>query len=110
MKSKNKVLRILALVAVVAISLTLLFGKKLGAFQHDHSAQSSAAASSSGERKILYWYDAINPQHTYNKPGKAPDGMDLVAEVRRRSACCGPSGHGECVQTGRGRAQDSLLV
>ena len=78
MKSKNKVLRILALVAVVAISLTLLFGKKLGAFQHDHSSQSSAAASSGGERKILYWYDAMNPQHTYNKPGKAPDGMDLV--------------------------------
>jgi len=79
MKSKNNVLRILALVAVVTISLMLLFGKKLGAFQHDHSAQnSSSAANSSGERKILYWYDAMNPQHTYNKPGKAPDGMDLV--------------------------------
>jgi RND family efflux transporter MFP subunit len=79
MKSRNNVLRILALVAVVTISLMLLFGKKLGAFQHDHSAQnSSSAANSSGERKILYWYDAMNPQHTYNKPGKAPDGMDLV--------------------------------
>jgi membrane fusion protein, copper/silver efflux system len=31
-----------------------------------------------GERKILYWYDAMNPAHHYNKPGKAPDGMDLV--------------------------------
>jgi len=79
MKSRNNILRILALVAVVTISLMLLFGKKLGAFQHDHSAQnSSSAANSSGERKILYWYDAMNPQHTYNKPGKAPDGMDLV--------------------------------
>ena len=79
MKSRNNILRILALVAVVTISLMLLFGKKLGAFQHDHSAQnSSSAANSSGERKIFYWYDAMNPQHTYNKPGKAPDGMDLV--------------------------------
>lgn len=29
------------------------------------------------ERKILYWYDAMNPEHHYDKPGKAPDGMDL---------------------------------
>jgi RND family efflux transporter MFP subunit len=81
MKSKKNVLRILALVAVVAISLMLLFGKKLGAFQHDRSNQGNSlgtAASSSGDRRILYWYDAMNPQHTYNKPGKAPDGMDLV--------------------------------
>lgn len=31
-----------------------------------------------GERKVLYWYDAMDPQHHYEKPGKAPDGMDLV--------------------------------
>lgn len=30
------------------------------------------------EKKILYWYDAMNPQHHYDRPGKAPDGMDLV--------------------------------
>ena len=36
------------------------------------------AASTDGERKVLYWYDAMNPQHHYNQPGKAPDGMDLV--------------------------------
>jgi RND family efflux transporter MFP subunit len=87
MKSRNSVLRVLALVAVVAISLMLLFGKKLGAFQHDQSAQnSSSAASSSASRKILYWYDAMNPQHTYNKPGKAPDGMDLVPKYADEQA------------------------
>ena len=31
-----------------------------------------------GERTVLYWYDAMNPSHHYDKPGKAPDGMDLV--------------------------------
>src|SRR3974390_808835 len=31
-----------------------------------------------GDQKVLYWYDAMNPQHHYDKPGKAPDGMDLV--------------------------------
>jgi RND family efflux transporter MFP subunit len=30
-----------------------------------------------GQKKILYYYDAMNPAHHYDKPGKAPDGMDL---------------------------------
>jgi RND family efflux transporter MFP subunit len=30
------------------------------------------------ERKILYYRDAMNPSHTSDKPGKAPDGMDMV--------------------------------
>jgi RND family efflux transporter MFP subunit len=41
-------------------------------FAH-HAAQQDAAKSN-----VLYWYDAMNPQNHYNKPGKAPDGMDLV--------------------------------
>lgn len=31
-----------------------------------------------GERKVLYWYDAMNPTYKSNKPGLAPDGMELV--------------------------------
>ena len=31
-----------------------------------------------GERNVLYWYDSMNPAHRSDKPGKAPDGMDLV--------------------------------
>jgi Cu(I)/Ag(I) efflux system membrane fusion protein len=31
-----------------------------------------------GTKKILYYRDAMNPSHTSDKPGKAPDGMDLV--------------------------------
>jgi Cu(I)/Ag(I) efflux system membrane fusion protein/cobalt-zinc-cadmium efflux system membrane fusion protein len=30
------------------------------------------------EHKVLYYRDAMNPSHTSDKPGKAPDGMDLV--------------------------------
>ncbi|MBF0477487.1 MAG: hypothetical protein HQK59_17025, partial [Deltaproteobacteria bacterium] len=30
-----------------------------------------------GERKVLYWQDPMNPAHKSDKPGKAPDGMDL---------------------------------
>jgi RND family efflux transporter MFP subunit len=36
------------------------------------------AAKPAGERKILYWQDPMNPAHRSDKPGKAPDGMDLV--------------------------------
>jgi Cu(I)/Ag(I) efflux system membrane fusion protein len=75
--TKKNLLRILALAAAIAVVLGLLYGGEVfAAFQHDHGQQQQAA---SGERKILYWYDAMNPQHHYDKPGKAPDGMDLVA-------------------------------
>jgi len=36
-------------------------------------------AASSGERKVLYWYDPMHPAHKSDKPGTAPDcGMQLV--------------------------------
>ena len=37
---------------------------------HDHTAPA--------EKKILYWYDMMNPEFHSDKPGKAPDGMGLV--------------------------------
>ncbi len=42
------------------------------------SPQPNQSQSRPGERKILYWYDSMNPSYRTNKPGKAPDGMDLV--------------------------------
>ncbi len=30
------------------------------------------------EKKVLYWYDPMDASRRYDKPGKAPDGMDLV--------------------------------
>jgi len=73
-QTKNKFLRILALVVAIAVVFGVLYGGEVvSAFQHDHGQQAA-----SGERKVLYWYDAMSPEHHYNKPGKAPDGMDLV--------------------------------
>ena len=63
------------IIAAIVLLGLLYGGKVLAAFQHDHSSQQQVT---SGERKVLYWYDAMNPQHRYDKPGKAPDGMDLV--------------------------------
>jgi len=73
-QTKNTFLRIAALALAIAVALGLLYGKRVtAAFQHDHH-QSAAH----GERRVTYWYDAMNPDHHYDKPGKAPDGMDLV--------------------------------
>jgi multidrug efflux pump subunit AcrA (membrane-fusion protein) len=75
-QSNLKVLRFIALAAVIAVLVGLFFGQKvIAAFQHDHG---QTQQTKSGERKLLYWYDAMNPQNHYNKPGKTPDGMDLV--------------------------------
>lgn len=73
-------LRVLALIAVVAISAVLLFRGKLSSiYAQKHSSPALPVSNeTSGGRRVLYWYDAMNPQHTYNKPGKAPDGMDLM--------------------------------
>lgn len=46
-----------------------------GAGHADHGGMTEAKP---GERKVLYWYDAMNPGMHTDKPGKAPDGMDLV--------------------------------
>jgi RND family efflux transporter MFP subunit len=49
-------------------------------------AFASGQQGSTGEKKILYWYDAMDPQHHYDKPGKAPDGMDLIPAYADQSA------------------------
>jgi RND family efflux transporter MFP subunit len=49
-------------------------------------AGTPAQARPAGERKILYWQDAMNPTHHYDKPGKAPDGMDLVPVYEQEPA------------------------
>jgi Cu(I)/Ag(I) efflux system membrane fusion protein len=36
------------------------------------------SATSAGQKRVLYWADPMNPGHKSDKPGKAPDGMDLV--------------------------------
>jgi len=43
------------------------------------------AQSTPGERKPIYWYDAMDPQHHYNQAGKAPDGMDLVPQYAEQA-------------------------
>jgi RND family efflux transporter MFP subunit len=60
----------------------VLLGIALGAIYlaatHRWPFAQRAAQQAAAKSHILYWYDAMNPQNHYNKPGKAPDGMDLV--------------------------------
>ncbi len=73
-QTRNNVLRIAALALAIAVALGSVYGKRVtAALQHDHPQSASG-----DERRPLYWYDAMNPDHHYDKPGKAPDGMDLV--------------------------------
>src|ERR1022692_3383951 len=75
----NKVLRVLALGAAIALAVGVTFSGRVSALFQGQQAASQALAAGS-ERKVLYWYDAMGPQHHYDKPGKAPDGMDLVPQ------------------------------
>jgi membrane fusion protein, copper/silver efflux system len=74
-----RVLRIPAVVAAIALAVGVTFGGRvLALFQGQQVASQKTATGN--DRKVLYWYDAMSPQHHYNKPGKAPDGMDLVPQ------------------------------
>src|SRR6516164_9750764 len=51
-----------------------------------HAGHGQTAGGKAVERKVLYWYDAMNPEHHHDKAGKAPDGMDLVPKYADESA------------------------
>lgn len=52
---------------------------------------SPARISAPAERKILYWVDSMNPAYRSDKPGKAPDGMDLVPVYADEAPPQGPT-------------------
>jgi Cu(I)/Ag(I) efflux system membrane fusion protein len=50
-----------------------------------------SAAGEKKERKILYYVDPMNPGNRSDKPGKAPDGMDLVPVYEEEAPPSGES-------------------
>lgn len=77
------------ILAVVIIFGILFRGRIETWFQGDKAIASgtvSTSASTSSERKVLYWYDAMSPQRRYERPGKAPDGMDLLPKYADEDA------------------------
>src|SRR6266542_831390 len=72
---------------------------------HDYSSQGTAP----GEKKVLYWYDMMNPEFHSDKPGKAPDGMDLVPKYAEEdSATQSHAGHATG-KTGAAPAEKKIL-
>ena len=82
----NKTTRIGICVALAAFAAAPLSGSD---FHHSlpgraaaifaHAPRTEAADQASrGERRILYYQDAMNPSYHSDKPGLAPDGMKLV--------------------------------
>ena len=80
--------RYFALVLAVAVVFGILFRGRITTWLQGDQAMASGTVKSAGtssERKVLYWYDAMSPEHHYDKPGKAPDGMDLVPKYEDES-------------------------
>ena len=46
--------------------------------EHGADQGQQKSAEGGGERKVLYWYDSMNPLIHSDKAGKASDGMDMV--------------------------------
>ena len=63
---------------LAGIILGIVFRGQFSAWVHGDGGAVPGTPASTSDRKVLYYYDAMNPQNRYDKPGKAPDGMDLV--------------------------------
>jgi multidrug efflux pump subunit AcrA (membrane-fusion protein) len=85
-----------ALILVVLIVFGVLFRGRIGTWLQDDKAMASRtvdkSASTPSERKVLYYYDAMNPKNHYDKPGKALDGMDLVPKYADESKASASGG------------------
>lgn len=73
---KTKIIAVLILLVITA-SGAWFYRSSIAAWFHAKPT-AETSATTPGERRILYWYDAMNPAYKSDKPGKAPDGMDLV--------------------------------
>ena len=69
-------LSVVALAAAFVIGGGAFYlGRSSAVASHGVGAQAqtpAAAASASGERKVLYWQDPMNPSARFDKPGKSP--------------------------------------
>jgi Cu(I)/Ag(I) efflux system membrane fusion protein len=63
----------IAVVAIVAVAT----GIGYWAGQHRGESATTPGASTSTEKKVLYWYDPMSPAQHFDKPGKSPS-MDMA--------------------------------
>jgi Cu(I)/Ag(I) efflux system membrane fusion protein len=61
------------------------------AVKEDSAGPQGEAANGKKGRRVLYYVDAMNPANRSDKPGKAPDGMDLVPVYEEDTPAAGDS-------------------
>jgi Cu(I)/Ag(I) efflux system membrane fusion protein len=88
----RRVTRYSALILAVVIVFGILFRGRIATWLALADGPASKIATATSERKVLYYYDAMNPEHHYDKPGKAPDGMDLVPKYADEGNASGSGG------------------
>ena len=93
MNPNTRIIRIAAatVIAVAALLVALHYRVNLAKWVLANSVEQSSQnqaphTKAPGEKKILFYYDAMSPDHHYDKPGKAPDGMDLVPQYAEESS------------------------
>ena len=99
MSRNPRIIKIVASIVVAGFALIVVMHYRVGLAKwvlassvRQSSPEHTAQATAPGEKKILYYYDAMSPEHHYNKPGKAPDGMDLVPQYADDSGGAQSSG------------------
>ncbi len=79
---------------VVGILLVIALGLVYAGATHRWFGQvkSVSPASARGERKVLYWYDAMNPQHHSSQPGEGAGWHGPGSAVRGTNDVTGGAG------------------
>ncbi|HXH39995.1 MAG TPA: efflux RND transporter periplasmic adaptor subunit [Thermoanaerobaculia bacterium] len=67
---------LILLLSAFCLLLSITLGVVL--FARTNTKPSATSAAAVHEKKVRFWVDAMNPNYKSDKPGKAPDGMDLV--------------------------------
>jgi Cu(I)/Ag(I) efflux system membrane fusion protein len=79
-KRKSRAARVVVVLVLIGL-IVVVYIKRDSLLKADDTQSNSSSeqpARAKAELKVLYWQDPMNPTHRSDKPGKAPDGMDLV--------------------------------
>ena len=82
----NRLPKRIILGILIIVTLGLVYAAATHRWFGQGKSGVAASQNARGERKPVFWYDAMNPQHHYNQPGKAPDGMDLLPQYAEPTA------------------------
>ncbi len=80
MNTKNIIAGVSLLAAGVAAGWGLSTWRSSEA-THDNTSHEAASPAAKAERKVLYWFDPMNPTQHFDKPGKSPF-MDMELQPK----------------------------